>query len=107
MHQGELRGLSLEKLVKLSATLAHEARLDDPDSVTSRTKEEVDHVFTLNQVKERFNLTRITASKKQERAQLAASNNAELQSWLNRKSATTTVTIEAGLEPRTNTDDKR
>jgi hypothetical protein len=107
VHQGELRGLSLEKLVKLSATLAHEARLDDPDSVTSRTKEEVDHVFTLNQVKERFNLTRITASKKQERAQLAASNNTELQSWLNRKSTNTTVTIEAGLEPRTNTDDKR
>jgi hypothetical protein len=101
IHNGELRGLPIEKLVKISAALAHEARLDDPDSVTSRTKEEVDHTFTLNQVKERFNLTRITAAKKQDKAVLSASSNNELNSWLNRKSATATVTIEAGLEPRT------
>jgi hypothetical protein len=100
VHQGELRGLSIEKLVKISTALAHEARLDDPDSVTSRTKEEVDHVFTLNQVKERYNLARITNIRKQERAQLIAASNTELNSWLSKKQPDSSTTIEATLEPR-------
>jgi len=101
VHQGGLRDLSIEKLVKISSTLAHEARLDDPESVTSRVKEEVDHSFTLNTIKERYNLTRITATKRQERALVAAENNPELTSWLNRlpaKDDKVTV-IEASLEP--------
>jgi hypothetical protein len=100
VHSGELRGLSIEKLVKISTSLAHEARLDDPDSVTSRTKDEVDHVFTINSIKERFNLSRITATKKQERALISAQNNPELNSWLTRQPSKETVTIETSLEPR-------
>lgn len=100
VHQGELRGLSIEKLAKISTALAHEARLDDPDSVTSRTKEEVDHVVTLNQIKERYNLARITNTRKQERAQLVAASNIELGDWLSRKQPVSTTTINASLEPR-------
>jgi hypothetical protein len=98
VHNGELQNLSFEKLAKLSTLLAHESRLDDPDSVTSRAKEEVDHTFTINQIKEKYNLSRISTVQKQKHAQLAAASNSQLNEWLVKNQ--TTQTIEVKVEKK-------